>query len=130
MITASAERWQFKPLHFHNWLPKLVTFLPLITGNYWLLGGSIVKPITSFYGDLTTNYLKEGRHKQWQFHSQCFISLLNEISRFWITFSLNTKVSIMIKFLTCFVINYHTGFHRASPKRYNYATISKGIKSP
>ena len=56
-----------------------MTFLPLITGNYWLLGGSVVKPITSFYGDLTTNYLKEGRHKQWQFYSAWFISHLNEL---------------------------------------------------
>ena len=39
-----------KTLQFHKSLPKLVTFLPLIMGNYWLsTRGSVFKPITAFY---------------------------------------------------------------------------------
>ena len=75
-LTTGAERWQFETLHFHNSLPKLVTFLPLITGNYWLLGGSVVKPITSFYEEFTTNYLRKTLTKA--------VSYLSQWIRFWI----------------------------------------------
>ena len=59
-----------------------MTFLPLITGNYWLLGGSVVKPITSFYEDLQLIIL--GRKTQ-TMTASCIIFYLNELkAELWI----------------------------------------------